>query len=73
MAYIGGADRPESVGDESVDGARALRIAKILAPLGGQRFAPESVDKARELVSEWGFDAPSFDKMVSDVTFKLDE
>ena len=73
MAYIGGADRPESVGDEGADGARALRIAKILAPLGGQRFAPESVDKARELVSEWGFDVPSFDKMVSDVTFKLDE
>lgn len=73
VAYIAGADDPDSAGVDSIDGARALKIAKILSPLGKPRFSPDAIERAKTLVSEWGFDVSAFDKMVSDVTYKLDE
>ncbi len=72
--YIGGSDKPESVPESALVGARALKITKILAPLGrppvspeateNTRLSPEAVEKARELAIEYGFSEKKFDDMV---------
>lgn len=70
--YIGGSDRPESAPESALIGARALKIAKILAPLGKPRMSDEAIEKARNLVVEYGFDEIAFDKMIGDVTDQLE-
>ena len=65
--YIGGSDKPESAPEPALVGAKALRIAKILAPLGKPRLSPEAIEKARELALEYGFSEKEFDGMVKAV------
>lgn len=75
--YIGGSDEPESTPESALVGARALKITKILAPLGRPsispeavkkaRLSPEAVKKARELALEYGFSEQKFDDMVEAV------
>lgn len=71
--YIAGSDRPETAPEYAAMGAKALKIAKVLAPLGKESMSAESVRKARELVIEYGFSEEAFDKMAESVSNKIEE
>lgn len=73
--YIGGSDHPETAPEYAVMGAKALKIAKVLASLGKPKkpnLSDEAVETARALVLEYGFSEAKFDEMVERVNKELD-
>lgn len=80
--YIAASDKPETAQESAVMGARALKIAKMLAPLEKQKLSEAAVDVptiseeaieiARALVVEYGFSQASFDAMIESVNKQLD-
>ena len=81
--YIAASDRPETAQESAIMGARALKIAKILAPLAKpkiseaateiQKISEAAIETARSLVTEYGFSQASFDAMIESVNDQLDE
>lgn len=69
---VAASDRPETADESVVAGARALKIAKILVPLGKPHMTIQSIEAARALVLEYGFSETAFDKMVVAVQKQLE-
>ncbi len=64
IEFIRAADFPERASEEASLGAKALKIAKTLAPAGMPEFSSEAVEKARHLVCEYGFEERAFERML---------
>lgn len=70
--YIEGSDYSADAGDSAFVGSRALKVAKILAPVGKAPFSPESVERAREYAMASGFGEAPFEKMLERMAEKLE-
>jgi HD-like signal output (HDOD) protein len=69
--YISGTANPEKAPESTSVGSRALKIAKMLAPIGKTSMSEESVSKARERAMAFGLDESAFEKMIGRITGKL--
>jgi HD-like signal output (HDOD) protein len=61
--YIRHADKPENAEELFKVGSQALKIAKILAPIGQGGITKDSIARATELAQEYDFDPVSFEKL----------
>ncbi|MDQ1343558.1 MAG: hypothetical protein QG650_277 [Patescibacteria group bacterium] len=69
--YINGTVDPEKAPESTSIGSRALKIAKMLSPIGKTSMSEESVSKARERAIAFGLDESAFEKMIGRITEKL--